>query len=569
MNYLKSINIKNFKCFKNTSFSLKDINILIGENNAGKSTVIEAIKLLAFGVEKANLGRFTDCPDFMEAPIKHKSILLNIENLLIDINTASYKFNNQKSVITGYFDNNIKITIIIYELEVYFQAFNSEKCIVNKNEFISLNVAPIFVMPHFNLLRDLESLIDEKRVKNDRFNYRSSLHFRNELLMYKDKLPILNEFLISTWQNLYLDVPYNIGDTEIFAMVRDKDFSAEIKDYGSGLQMWVQILWFLCKINLKSCTVVLDEPDVYIHADLQRKLYHLVADKFEQVIIATHSIEIINEADLNNILCVDKAKSRLSFCKNKISLGNAMSSIGSNLNFTFTKLQRHSKCLFIEGKDLTYLDYLYKICNNDNMISLKDFACCQLNGKTNYKECFGAAKIFEEDSEGIFKTYCLLDKDYNEEFNKEIREEARTNNIILHILDRMEIENYLIVPRIFADIVNKGEDFINANIKLLAEELKGPTFDRILKEKIEEYKKIKSNYDISTISKETREYVNEHWNNSNEIIKIAPGKELKGKIFKWIKDEFNIQVNDKVLISRIKKEDIPNELSQFLIELAK
>jgi len=44
MNKLKSIQISNYKCFKKVSFNLQDTSILIGENNAGKSTAIEAIR---------------------------------------------------------------------------------------------------------------------------------------------------------------------------------------------------------------------------------------------------------------------------------------------------------------------------------------------------------------------------------------------------------------------------------------------------------------------------------------------------------------------------------------------
>lgn len=569
MNYLKSINIKNYKCFKNVSFSLKDINILIGENNAGKSTIIEAIKLIAFGIDRANVGRFSQCPDFMAEPLAYRCITLNIDDLLIDLNTAGHKYSKQLSTITAYFDNNIKCKITIYENEVYFQIFKNNSCITNRKDFVLLSIAPIYVMPHFNLLRDLELLIDEKRVKKDRFNYRSSLHFRNELLMYKDDIPLLNNFLAKTWNHLYIQLSYIIGDPNILALVRESDFSAEIKDFGSGLQMWLQILWFLCKINNVNCIVVLDEPDVYIHADLQRKLYHLVCDRFKQIIIATHSIEIINEADLSNILLVNKNQSRLKFCKDKNSLGNAMSIIGSNQNFILTKLKRHNKCLFVEGDDLDYLDSLYKLCNEPDSKSLKDIACCQLNGKNNYKECFGAAKIFRTDSDGIFKTYCILDKDYNKDFNNEIKQEAEKNNIVLHILDKVEIENYLIVPRIFADIINKDEDFIKENIVRLAEDLKGLTFDRILKEKIDEYRKIKANLDISTISKETREYVDENWNDYDKIVSIVSGKELKSKIFDWVKTEFNIQLTDKIILSKMEKDDIPYELSQFLIEISK
>jgi len=410
MNYLKSVKIKNYKCFRNVSFSLKDINVLIGENNAGKSTVIEVIKLIALGIEKAKTGTYTECPIFMESSITEKCILLNIENLLIDISTASYKYNKQPSVITAYFDDKVNIKITIYDNEVVFQVFQDSICIANRKSFMLLNIAPIFVMPHFNLLRDLESLIEEKRTKNDRFNYRSSLHFRNELLLYKDDITLLNEFIAKTWQNLFLQISYNPGDQYILALVRDKDFSAEIKNYGSGLQMWLQILWFLCKIRTDECIVVLDEPDVYIHADLQRKLYGLVSNRFKKIIIATHSIEIINEAELSNILCVDKKLEKFSFCKDKTALEKVLSSLGSNQNFTFTKLHRHNKCLFVEGNDISYLNSLFSICNNNETVSLKDFAYCQLQGKNNYKEIFGAAKLFNEDSGGIFETYCLLER---------------------------------------------------------------------------------------------------------------------------------------------------------------
>ncbi len=43
---IEKIKIKNFKVFKNVSFTLnKEINIFTGVNNSGKTTVLEAIAL--------------------------------------------------------------------------------------------------------------------------------------------------------------------------------------------------------------------------------------------------------------------------------------------------------------------------------------------------------------------------------------------------------------------------------------------------------------------------------------------------------------------------------------------
>ena len=52
--YIKEINIENFKCFKG-KFNLKlneGLNILVGDNEAGKSTILEAIHLAFYAIKK-------------------------------------------------------------------------------------------------------------------------------------------------------------------------------------------------------------------------------------------------------------------------------------------------------------------------------------------------------------------------------------------------------------------------------------------------------------------------------------------------------------------------------------
>lgn len=569
MNRLKSVQIINYKCFERVSFRTKDINVLIGENNAGKSTAIEAIKLIAFAIDRFRTTKFLDCPEQISINKIDKCIALNIDSLLIDIKNASYKRNKKDSKIVGYFDNNIRVEVYIIKSEVYAIAFQNGILINNRKSFIKAEFPSIYVMPHFNLLRGPEQLIDDRRTKTDRFNYRSSLHFRNEIYQYKDKLDSLNDLLHQTWQNLRVKLEYTPWvDENIELNVIDYDFAIEIKNYGSGLQMWLQILWFLCKIDNEDCIVILDEPDVYIHADLQRKLYHLVEGRYSQVIIATHSIEIISETNIANILIVDKAQKSFNFCKAKESLMPALNALGTTKNLMLTKLQRNNKCLFVEGEDLDILDELYKIANKNKINSLKDIATCKLTGKDNYRETFGASKIFREDSGGTFKTFCLLDKDYNDKFNQKITEDATANGVLIHFLERIEIENYLIVPKIFASLIGESIDTVENKIVELSLSLKEDTFDRILETKILEYRKINEHKDISLISKETRAYVNTNWNCFDNIVKIAPGKELKSKIYGWLQDDYNIHCSDKKIIGMMTIDDIPKDLTDFLIKIA-
>ena len=63
----------------------------------------------------------------------------------------------------------------------------------------------------------------------------------------------------------------------------------EIHWSGFGFQVWLQILLQLARGNGDS-VLVLDEPDIYLHADLQRRLLRLVGERFPQYFIATCSI---------------------------------------------------------------------------------------------------------------------------------------------------------------------------------------------------------------------------------------------------------------------------------------
>ena len=46
-----SVTFRNFKAFRNFSLSLRHMNVLVGPNNAGKSTALAAFRVLAAGLQ--------------------------------------------------------------------------------------------------------------------------------------------------------------------------------------------------------------------------------------------------------------------------------------------------------------------------------------------------------------------------------------------------------------------------------------------------------------------------------------------------------------------------------------
>ena len=64
-------------------------------------------------------------------------------------------------------------------------------------------------------------------------------------------------------------------------------FQKELVWAGDGLQVWLQLLYHVYRVkNFDS--IILDEPEVYLHPDLQRKLVHLLEATCRQIILATH-----------------------------------------------------------------------------------------------------------------------------------------------------------------------------------------------------------------------------------------------------------------------------------------
>ena len=62
------------------------------------------------------------------------------------------------------------------------------------------------------------------------------------------------------------------------------------------MQIWLQLLLHLFR-QRDADVVVLDEPDVFLHSDLQRRLLQLLESLPAQTISSTHSAEVIAEAD--------------------------------------------------------------------------------------------------------------------------------------------------------------------------------------------------------------------------------------------------------------------------------
>ena len=77
--------------------------------------------------------------------------------------------------------------------------------------------------------------------------------------------------------------------------------------------MWLQIVWFLSRTDSQSI-IILDEPDVYMHPQQQRRMIELLRGRFKQCVLSTHAPGILDHCDEAEILRLHR-KLKLSSCE--------------------------------------------------------------------------------------------------------------------------------------------------------------------------------------------------------------------------------------------------------------
>lgn len=571
---LKKIKLENFKCYENTVISFKALSIIVGENNAGKSCLIEALRLVSRAAQGSTKRIYTTPPPSFELPLFTKGFVIDTKKLKIDLGIIIYYYNMADyAKVTAYFIDKSRIEIYLNNETAFAVIYDSDnKIIKNRKEAEKIQLDRIGILPQIGPIRENEKFIAETTISGDKDTYLSSLHFRNEIYAWKNEY--FNEFkqnAEATWPGLQIrSLDYTpFQDEFISLIVEDNHFSAEIGKMGNGLQMWLQIIWFLSRS--KNCDlIILDEPDVYMHSDMQRRILELVKFKFPQVIIATHSLEIISRVDPECILEINKKDKKTKYANDSVSVQKIIDSIGGIQNLSLINLGRQRRCLFVEGNDFYYLNKFAERLYCKQLV-IPTFS---LGGFNNISHLYGVANLFFNETKNQIKCFALVDRDYRDFFTVEkIYEKAKEQHLYLHIWERKEIENYLIVPEILYQYIPpkfniKYENFLEILNRLLDEQ-RNNVFDAFS----EQYRKDSKNFDksgqwdIARCNRAAREFLDRHWDSLEEKIKFVSGKDFLSIIFSYFKINFGVTLSSKKIIDKLNSDTIVEEIKNFLEQL--
>jgi energy-coupling factor transporter ATP-binding protein EcfA2 len=334
--------LHNFRGFEQHEIPFRDRTIIVGKNNAGKSTIVEALRLISIVVSRYRNLSFKNGPEWTGKGRAAFGVRPSLKNMEISFDGIFHRYADPPASITAYFQTGQTVTVYLAADERIHAVLRSadDKLIKTRQKAIEANLPSVSIMPQVAPVQKKEGILSEEYVRSAMSSSLAPLHFRNQLAVRYDLFPEFCRIVSESWPGVMVNGLMRHGRNSgepLYLEIRNEDFVGEVGMMGHGLQMWLQAMWFLT-LSRDAQNVILDEPDVYMHPDLQRRIVRFLRNRHPQYIITTHSVEILSEVDAEQVLIVDRKRHRSSFAPAIPAVQRLINNIGSVHNIHITRL---------------------------------------------------------------------------------------------------------------------------------------------------------------------------------------------------------------------------------------
>ncbi len=270
---LNQVTFKNFKAFKNYAINLRHFNILVGPNNAGKSTIIVALRILAAALRKATSRK----SEIVIGPMGSVSGYdIEIKDISVADENIFHNYDDSQPAIVEFSFTGNKTLVL------YFPATGICRLIPDANgrsQFSPLTFKSTFdfsvgFVPILGPVEQNEKLNEVGTARLALFNFGAARNFRNIWYHFPDRFDEFRDLLVRTWPGMDIEKvqihPELGGKPRLTMLCPEERIPRELFWAGYGFQVWCQLLTHIVQSKERSLFVI-DEPDIYLHSELQRQ----------------------------------------------------------------------------------------------------------------------------------------------------------------------------------------------------------------------------------------------------------------------------------------------------------
>ena len=350
--YVKSIKLLNFKKFRDELFEFnEDVNIFVGDNNAGKSTILEALEIVLnynhrgrpFGSEfSSDLFNQGAVNRFLASDKTSKYLPSLIIEAYIDGvpeyrgSNNSLKADAQGVVVQARFDASLEavyerylltnpnitsVPVEFYKLDWLDFAWNPIKPIAKK--FKALYIDPTRIHPTIGKNQYISSILNTALAKEELVKLTAN---------YRENLQVFNSSGEVKTVNSNLDVDHLITDSKLTIAAStlpagsiQAGLQLEVDDVpfhciGKGEQRNIQIKLAIQNKSHDIDLVMMEEPENHLSHTNLNKLIHYVENQRndKQLFLTTHSSYVLNKLSIDKICLLQLGYKRLHTLDRKV-----------------------------------------------------------------------------------------------------------------------------------------------------------------------------------------------------------------------------------------------------------
>lgn len=467
---ITKLTLRNFKSVDEQVYTFFQFDLLVGRNNSGKSTILQALSIWQFCVDEFHRSKRSGSkgiqvvlPNFTALPLPEFNLLWK------DRTDRAYPLKDGKK----------KQEFILIKIEVEWMyeneaiehfgvelRYHSPQTIyaipadgwTKFRECEQRGILPkIAYVPPFSGLEPTEKWLDISPIRQQVGKGQPGSVLRNLLLWVcppperkPDGRPVKRSSgedwqelaeIAERWFSVKIREPKYDSASDVYITVeyRQNDKNYDIISGGSGFHQTLTLLAFL--YGYQPTTILLDEPDAHLHVNLQREILDFFKRKsFErntQFLIATHAEEFVRGVDTSQIVSLLSQKPRR--IQSTPEVLRAMSEVA---NEEITRLMASPYILYVEGEsDERILRAWSTQCGAQAAVNKVCFKTMGGGGKENMKK--RADEHYAALQQIIPEVARLMLFDYD---NSNNAFHPAPENPTLAEWKRRNIENYLLVP---------------------------------------------------------------------------------------------------------------------------
>jgi predicted ATP-dependent endonuclease of OLD family len=300
------------------------------------------------------------------------------------------------------------------------------------------------------------------------------------------------------------------------------------------------------------------------------------------ILIATHSTEIISEAETDDIILVNKRSKTARRIHHPSQLQEVFSALGSNLNPVLTQLAKTRCVVFVEGKDFQILGKFARKLGFDSVGNRSEFAVVPVEG-FNHERIRSLKLGMETTLGGKISAAAIFDRDYrSDEECKSLVERCISFCDYVKIYTRKEIENFLLVPmaidwaskRKIADQEKRtGREITYASdVAKVLDEFAAQKKAYIAAQYLDNRKRfersLSSNWSDATINEVALTEFEESWKDVSSRLAVIPGKDALSAINLHLQEKYGISITPMGIIDSMTRAEVPSEMQKLISDLS-